>query len=262
MTAIDKIVETALGEVGYLEKATAECLDDKTANAGYNNFTKYGKWFGWDGVYWCAMFVSWLFYAIDEPDIAPKSASCYLAMSWYRKNAEFHTKSGYIPQAGDQIFFSSPSFPAGGAHTGIVIWCDGERVYTVEGNTASGTSIISNGGQVAAKDYRLDLERIYGYGTPNWYLAKHQDSATDADNADNEGDDYMTKAEILKELGDEWIETYEQLPEWAKPDMREILDAQYVNGGTDYAIDPDDINMFLSDVKSLIVTKRMIAGGK
>ena len=152
MTAIERLVDTALGEVGYLEKATEEFLDDKTANAGYNNFTKYGKWYGWNGVFWCAQFVSWLFYAIGEPDIAPKCASCALAIAWYRNNAEFHTKEGYIPKPGDQIFFSSPAYPAGGAHTGIVIGCDGSRVYTVEGNTASGTSIISNGGEVAAKD--------------------------------------------------------------------------------------------------------------
>ena len=33
----------ALAEVGYLEKASNEQLDDKTANAGKKNFTKYAR---------------------------------------------------------------------------------------------------------------------------------------------------------------------------------------------------------------------------
>lgn len=32
-----------LAEVGYLEKASNEQLDDKTANAGKKNFTKYAR---------------------------------------------------------------------------------------------------------------------------------------------------------------------------------------------------------------------------
>ena len=57
---------------------------------------------------------------------------------------------------------------------------------------------------------------------------------------------------------DEYIRRFADLPKWAQPEMREILDAEYVNGGTDYETDPDDINMYLSDVKTLIVTWRMI----
>lgn len=38
-----RVVEIALGEVGYLEKATNSQLDSKTANAGYNNYTKYNR---------------------------------------------------------------------------------------------------------------------------------------------------------------------------------------------------------------------------
>lgn len=34
MTAIDKLIQTADNEVGYLEKSSNSQLDDKTANAG------------------------------------------------------------------------------------------------------------------------------------------------------------------------------------------------------------------------------------
>ena len=42
MNYASKVLEIALAEVGYLEKKSAKDLDSKTANAGYNNYTKYG----------------------------------------------------------------------------------------------------------------------------------------------------------------------------------------------------------------------------
>jgi hypothetical protein len=41
---IDALIRTARGEVGYLEKASDAQLEDKTANAGKANRTKYGAW--------------------------------------------------------------------------------------------------------------------------------------------------------------------------------------------------------------------------
>lgn len=61
-----KMVSIALGEVGYLEKRSSSNLDSKTANAGSNNYTKYGKWYGLDGQAWCDMFVSWCAYMVDQ----------------------------------------------------------------------------------------------------------------------------------------------------------------------------------------------------
>lgn len=72
----------------------------------------------------------------------------------------------------------------------------------------------------------------------------------------NEEDEMMTKAQILATLGDEYIATFKDLPEWAKPEMREILDKGYIKG--DDAKDPDDIGMFLSAIKSVIVSYRML----
>ena len=63
----------------------------------------------------------------------------------------------------------------------------------------------------------------------------------------------------MADAGDAFVRRFSDLPKWAQP---EILDAEYVNGGTDYKTDPDDINMYLSDVKTLIVTYRMIHGRK
>lgn len=76
------------------------------------------------------------------------------------------------------------------------------------------------------------------------------------------GGEDMTKTEILTELGDRYIASYDELPDWAKPAMRELLDAQIINGGTDAAENADDINMMLSDIKAVIICKRMIEAAK
>ncbi len=43
MQEIDKILELANQEVGYLEKASRSQLEDKKANAGSKNYTKYAE---------------------------------------------------------------------------------------------------------------------------------------------------------------------------------------------------------------------------
>ena len=49
-----KVLEVAENELGYIEKATNSNLDSKTANAGSNNYTKYGR----DLVKWIAVRLS------------------------------------------------------------------------------------------------------------------------------------------------------------------------------------------------------------
>lgn len=69
-------------------------------------------------------------------------------------------------------------------------------------------------------------------------------------------EDYMTKEQILKELGDQYIERFEDLPEWAKPEVRPLLDQGFIKGTS--ATDPDDIGMFMSDIRTLIVCRRIV----
>jgi hypothetical protein len=67
MKAIDKLIATAEAELGYLEKKSNKNLDDKTANAGSSNYTKYNRdlkeWTGVGSIsaQWCQAFVDWVF---------------------------------------------------------------------------------------------------------------------------------------------------------------------------------------------------------
>lgn len=47
-------------------------------------------------------------------------------------------------------------------------------------------------------------------------------------------------------------------PAWAQPALRELLDGGYINGGTDAETDPDDVNMTLDTIKSILVAKRYV----
>lgn len=166
MGAIYKLIETLAREVGYLEKATNAFLDSKTANAGYNNFTKYGLAQGCNGQPWCDAFVDWCFIATFGKERAKQllgGFSNYTPTSaQYFKNMKRWHK---YPRVGDVIFFKNSQRIC---HTGIVYMIDQSKVYTVEGNTNGGSTLEANGGAVAKKSYPLSYAKIAGYGRPDY----------------------------------------------------------------------------------------------
>lgn len=179
-----KVIDIALAEVGYLEKASNSQLDSKTANAGSKNRTKYARdlaainFFNGSkqGVAWCAVFVAWDYVEAYGKDAAlkllcqptnPKNnagAGCKYMMNYFKAKGQLHTSN---PQPGDVIFFYS-SDKTQIAHTGLVYKVDSKKVYTVEGNTSGASGVIANGGGVCKKSYSLTYGRIAGYGRPDW----------------------------------------------------------------------------------------------
>lgn len=85
--AINAVINIALAEVGYLEKATNANLDDKTANAGSNNYTKYWRdiYPAYQGQPWCACFVTWVFVIAFGKAMAQNCLNIihmYIALLW------------------------------------------------------------------------------------------------------------------------------------------------------------------------------------
>lgn len=157
-----KVIKIALAEVGYLEKATNSQLYDKTANAGNDNWTKYGAWYGLNGsdAPWCDMFVSWCADQAGEAAAVGKYASVWYHQQKFKELGRWHARGTYTPQPGDLIFFGA------GDHIGLVEYVSGGRVYTIEGNTSGGSTLVANGGGVARKNYSLGYTKINGYGHP------------------------------------------------------------------------------------------------
>lgn len=160
------IVQTALSQVGTTETPVNQVM--------YNDWY-YGHHVGGIDYPWCAAFVSW---CADQngyiaAGIVPKSASCSGYRDFYSARGEFHlASSGYVPKAGDFVLFSSGSYPRGGAHIGIVISCDGSRIYTVEGNTSTDQGFNPDGGGVWTKSHAFvagtTTSGIWGYCSPSY----------------------------------------------------------------------------------------------
>ena len=176
------VINIALSEDGYLEKSSAaykknkNIIYEKTKGAGSDNYTKYGKEMHdlYPAVmdfpaYWCDCFVDWCFYKAygvsgakallggNFDDYTVNSKALYVAKGAYIKRGEG------IPKKGDQIFFNNGTRVC---HTGIVYDVDKTYVYTVEGNTSVGSTVVANGGGVSKKKYALNYNKIDGYGRP------------------------------------------------------------------------------------------------
>ena len=186
MVNIQKVIDIALAEVGYLEKKSNSNLDSKTGNAGSGNYTKYGRdldAIGFyngrkNGVAWCDQFFDWVQVQAFGKDIAleitfqPKvaasncGAGCAYSRNYYKNNGRLFDK----PEPGDQIFFWN-SAKSRVSHTGLVYKVDSSYVYTVEGNTSGASGVVANGGGVKQKKYKLNYNRIAGYGRPMYSKA-------------------------------------------------------------------------------------------
>lgn len=169
------LIQVAEGEIGYREKKSNSQLDEVTANAGSNNWTKYARDFdskypNWyngkkNGFAWCDMFVDWCFLTafgyeealrlLCQPEKSA-GAGCTYSRRYYANKGQFHASN---PQVGDQIFFRSDITSTSDecSHTGIVYKVDETTVYTIEGNASD---------QVKKLSYSLGSKKIVGYGRP------------------------------------------------------------------------------------------------
>lgn len=212
------VIQIATAELGYLEKKTNNQLDNMTANAGSNNYTKYNRDYNaWGGggtqpMQWCAAFVSWTFvkaYGLE----AAKALLCGGLHHYTPAGANRFKKAGrYIargkgkPQIGDVVYFYSESKGRIG-HVGIVYKVTATTVYTIEGNTSGASTLVTNGGGVQKKSYKLTSTYIDGYGRPNYAGIDTNDDIPDLELGDRlltngcEGDDVKELQEALIKLG-------------------------------------------------------------
>ena len=178
--AIAKVSAWFRAQVGYCEKRTNAQLEDKTANAGNNNWNKYADYIDKNypefyngrknGYSWCDICVDCGFIQVFGYKNALKmlyqpersaGAGCKYSANYYRANNAFYN----YPQVGDQVFFGDYGNEG---HTGFVVEVNGDFIYTIEGNTSSGYGVESNGDGVYLKRYNIKTQYIPGYGRPNW----------------------------------------------------------------------------------------------
>lgn len=131
---MNKLINIANDEIGTVEVPKN------------SNKTKYGKWFGWNGVPWCGIFVSWVYAQNKTPlgniGFLKGFAGCQTAVAHFKKTKEI-TKT---PQSGDIVFYDWNNDKRYD-HTGIFVkQIDENHFEAIEGNTSINNQ--SNGGQV------------------------------------------------------------------------------------------------------------------
>ena len=141
MTKAEQVLAFAALEVGYTESP---------ANS---NKTKYGKWFGLDGVRWCATFASWVYDKaganLGNIGFTKGFAGNQTAVAHFKKTKEVTTD----PQPGDLAFFDW-EWDQRYDHVGIYVRRYNETMFeTIEGNT--GIDNQSNGGMVMRRKRRF-----------------------------------------------------------------------------------------------------------
>lgn len=184
--SVQPIISWAEDERNYTEKDSLTDLDDKTKNAGDDNYTKYSQEVDALGVFsaqvqgqpWCATWVTDGFintYGVDkgldmlcQPSKNSNAACCGDAAEYYQKAGRWYTS----PQVGDQVFFKTSQYQY--AHTGIVTEVTSTEVTTIEGNTSSEKGVVSNGGAVTKKHYPVGYSGFKGFGRPK-YEAKQEE---------------------------------------------------------------------------------------
>ena len=183
--AIQKVIDTALGEVGYLEKSAAawwadpSIMNSKTAGAGWDNYTKYAYdldqipgWFNGkkNGYAWCGCFCDWVFIkALGEENTREiTNHSIYGAsVGW---SADAYQDMGRLvwrnPEPGDQVYFGSDYDNL--THTGLIYDVTDDYIFTVEGNTSLEAGVVPNGGGVFKKRYSRWSSYVCCFGRPDY----------------------------------------------------------------------------------------------
>lgn len=167
---VEKVLDIAAGEVGYLEKSKVaykkdpSCLDEKTRGAGNDNYTKYGRDMHkvYPAVmdfpaYWCDAFVDWCFYKAYGVANA-KKLLCGNFDDYTVASCQLYKNKGALdatPKKGAQVFFTRNGQVSGCYHTGLVYKVDDTYFYTIEGNTSGASGVVRNGGGVAKKKYGI-----------------------------------------------------------------------------------------------------------
>ena len=119
----------------------------------------YWSWYGFTSrVEWCACFVSWVANQAGyiDTNVIPKFSGVIQGINWFKAVGEWK-EAGFVPNPGDIIFFDWEN-DGSADHVGIVEKVENNTVHTVEGN--------SNGDTCRQKEYSINSDVIFGYGTP------------------------------------------------------------------------------------------------
>lgn len=183
------VISIAMSQIGYHEGNNETEMNGMSTD-GTLDYVEYNRLYGavYDheadaynhGYYWCASFANWCLRQAGVSEEQSGGDSFISCWKWRKACIEseiYHEKDGYAPKQGDIIFFidiNDKTIEVPTSHVGLVVYSDGERVYTVEGNSSTNKEFEAAGDNVATKSYTLDSPYIVGYATPKYTnIASH-----------------------------------------------------------------------------------------
>lgn len=132
--------------------STAAAENGTAESPPNSNKTKYGQWYGLNGVKWCAIFVSWVYdhagHHLEKIDTVNGYQSCQSGYNFWKRN-NCIVKD---PQPGDIVLYDWNGDSVCD-HTGIFVeWTDADKtsLRAWEGNTEKGND--SDGGKVMLRE--------------------------------------------------------------------------------------------------------------
>lgn len=250
MSAIDELLAVAGAEVGYLEKKNGNSLDDKTANAGSANYTKYWRDVSpaLQGQPWCACFVTWCFTRAFGQDAAKKLLKHY-PYTYCPTMATLFTLYS-APQEGDIVlFWRNGEF----AHTGIVTSVSGDQFGTIEGNASTASGITPNGGEVVSKTYYNSRLPGTKFVRPDWSLIKGDDELMSVEYDELKAKCAALEAELdaVKNSREKIYHYGVDLPDWGAATIYKLMEKGIFKGEA-----ADDLNLPESMLRVLVVNDR------
>lgn len=196
MTAVERILEIAAGEVGV-----------KESPAGSNR-VKYNTWFygrevSGSSYPWCCAFICWLFHQAGMEDLVRRTGGCTTMMNWFKAKGRLVPVKEAKP--GDLVFYQFDK-DAYADHIGIVEKVNKSGVAAIEGNTS--VTSDDNGGAVMRRTRKWSV--IMAAARPDYAAERKEDG--------------MKETEVR-------FQTVEEVPQWAREDIRALMDSGALKGG-------------------------------
>lgn len=247
--AINKVINIAKAEVGYLEKTSNAGLDSKTDNAGYKNYTKYWRDIKpeYQGEPWCACFVTWVLEQAFGKLLAKQLLRHYPYVYCPEMAGLFTLNAN--PKVGDIVIFKrNGTF----VHTGIVTYVDGDYFKTVEGNTSGGSTIISNGGGVFEKSYYNSNLPGTKFCTPDYSIIKDTEelTMTQYNELKNMIEEMRSDIDgVVQAIGGTFIYNYndKNVPDWARDALGAAIKCGAIKGN-----EKGELGLNFADLRNIV----------
>ena len=177
---------------------------------------------------WCAATVSAAGYLAGMQDIVFPHMNCGYLVSLFNNAGRWVEDDSYVPKPGDLVIYYWKDNGYGdcnehASHVGMVENCDGKKFTVIEGNMGA-NSVCGR------RTMEVNGKYIRGFCCPDYKSI-----------ATEEEDENMKR-----------YHTFEEIPEWAKPEVKELIDSGALRGSN------DDLNLSEDLMRSLIISKRYV----